>query len=1026
MLAPGATEDSWSRYEKWNSALADVVYGAESSGQSVFLDLDDDVLERVAVAAGEPGAPRGGLAAAVRPTLNRPGHSAGVFGGHLARLRRWDSDGDSPPPTIALLALLSLAAEDMHEGEGFEANDYYNRLMPLLGIADDREKKRTISDYRRCSKALWGSLNDWLEHHEGEFGLPTAFAIGFAHVGLPISQAVLRATDREKLNEFFEETGFAPRTHLALRDMEAILGEWVTDTPSPATSAMQSLWRSSGSRARIVEGACALLETWDGPARSSGVEGRIRGDRPSAIQVMALRRTFPNAFLELNFTGPNSNIAETSLDLIDANGDVQQTLAVEQLTDRRWRLAEPERIDPLSALDGRLRLRDHEGLLMERRPRRVVALSHDALLQVYLEVDRLPLGESAMVFCKDELAVSMQTALGIIARPGFSTLSSELPGLPPGWNLFVDVQVLAPLPKVQPDGTKWEFENDLNVLQPFATTQLVVDAGLRLPGHLGRWSSLASPELRVAASDLASLKVVVSQTRSYATVVDPIELTTSGSACVVRLSDLSLPDGDYEVGASDATKGTAIDQIRVRLRSADVSTPVRGPSLRRPTPLDGVSVMRASAIDDEETPSIGGAAILRSEIGVSDPAERAVRTTPAWWDARRNAGDYAAGFDRIVLPTVALEDCFRSGQHIIVLPTYYGKAKGKSVEGRCKQCGIVKRYPTHHRTRSIRATERPAYEPPKFDSKLIPSIEDRSITPDVAFDALSHVHRGTARAFEQIALQIEPSRLFVDRFLRGLESLGHIEIARDPQTLTPTSWEVAPSALVQTRLAVFALAGFRSRKLFAALEAAADVLGAKVEMDAHDNAPTRIRLTGCDVTCAESIASHITEVTGIEIQVVLDAASSIATLLPPLSVVRDSLPSTAIVAFRSANRWNEQLARWEEVRHASAPGAYQLRGAVGLYCLRDLDDVRNGTMKRGDARVVKHIASAEAGFPLVGYDDETHTLYAPLGAELPGIYSRVAVLSSGRLASDDPDQHLVAYPSVPARVAARLLKLLSS
>ena len=143
---------------------------------------------------------------------------------------------------LALLALLSLAAEDMHGGDGFAPHDYYNRLMPLLGVETTVDKDRVIRSYRECSMQIWGSLNDWLEGLDGERGMPTAFSLGNKHVGLPISQATLCVTDRDRLREFFTDFGFAPRSHSSHRAMQALLGEWIGRTPSPASNAMQVFW----------------------------------------------------------------------------------------------------------------------------------------------------------------------------------------------------------------------------------------------------------------------------------------------------------------------------------------------------------------------------------------------------------------------------------------------------------------------------------------------------------------------------------------------------------------------------------------------------------------------------------------------------------------------------------------------------------------------------------------------------------------------------------------------------------------
>lgn len=80
----------------------------------------------------------------------------------------------------------------------------------------------------------------------------------------------------------------------------------------------------------------------------------------------------------------------------------------------------------------------------------------------------------------------------------------------------------------------------------------------------------------------------------------------------------------------------------------------------------------------------------------------------------------------------------------------------------------------------------------------------------------------------------------------------------------------------------------------------------------------------------------------------------------------------------------------------------------------------------GDARLVKFAAALDVGLPLVGYDQAARVLYVPLGADLPGLYGRAAVLASGHPPLENTNEHLLEYRSVPSHVAARLCHLLMS
>jgi hypothetical protein len=80
----------------------------------------------------------------------------------------------------------------------------------------------------------------------------------------------------------------------------------------------------------------------------------------------------------------------------------------------------------------------------------------------------------------------------------------------------------------------------------------------------------------------------------------------------------------------------------------------------------------------------------------------------------------------------------------------------------------------------------------------------------------------------------------------------------------------------------------------------------------------------------------------------------------------------------------------------------------------------------GDARIVKYLAALDARSGLVGYDAEEQVLYVPLGADLPGLYGRAAVLASGRPPLENPDEGILQYGNVPPAMAGHLAHLLMS
>lgn len=1038
--ATTGTTNRWEAYLRWNRGLADTVYGPHAAGLPAYLDLEEAVLQAAAVAAGT-GAddPRTALLEAVRPTLNVPSHQGGLFGDHVARLRRWRPATGEPPPVIGLLAVLCLAAEEMRESDGLAANNYYDRLMPLLGVTSEADKKRVIRSYRKISFDLWESLNGWLESLHGERGLPTAYAYAHAHIGRPLSQALIRAADRAKLDEFFSDLGLEQRSRLSPADMEPLLTAWINRTPSPASHQIQALWKRPGARERIVDITCQLLETWQPPP---GLERRAdsvvrAAGRLWTLRLLALMRSFPSPALELNVVGPDVQ-GQRVARLMDATdgADLGVDLALDDLPDGRWRLAEPDELESRSLAEGAIRLIFASGAVLDRRPRRVVPLKRDDLLQAFVEVERLGLGEDGMILCTAPLAAIVQDGLSKIARPGFRRVDPSPPGCPPDWALFTHIQVLAPLFSTSPtSGATWPL--DLNVLQPLATSQLIIQGGLQLPGRVRRWSSRAAPEVRAAGEDIDGMRVTVDRVGTFQDVSRVLEQDSDEPFLLVDLQRLSLSDGDYEITAvemSKTSKPRTLNTTRLRLRSGSNPNPAPRDQAPLARPLDPGTLGVMSAC-----PWNGAALVVRGAQVSAIPngnvdLERADVSVPDWWHRRRDPSEAAARHDdartRVSLAKAATSDCFRTGAHVLQLPTYYGKATTAAIEGVCMHCGLVKRFPgSYYRLRTWGGPGRRApAAPPTFRlSDLAPVLADAAVTPDIALDALTHDIAGPAAWLEQLALQVEPSQMFVDRFIRSLDLLAHIEVRRDEKSFLPVAWEAPPPMLVELALGGYALSGQRSRRIEDAVLAAASRVGARVERTPQSiAAPDRIVVSAASRLDTGSIAEATTNTAGVEVGVVGGAARRLAALLPPLAAVIDSLPRQAMVGARSIKRWSADVARWRSVGDASSPGAYQMLSPRPAYCIRDRHDVENGTMRRVDVRLAKHAAALAEGERMAGYDEETRTLYLPLGADLPGLYGRAAVLCSGLLPSEDERQRVTRYHEVPREIAEHLAALLGA
>jgi hypothetical protein len=991
------------------------------AGLPVYLDLEDDVLLAISELA-KPGAPeaRAALTEVVGATLNFEGGASKVLEKHLALVVAWEFGSMVDPPLVLpLLALLSLAAEEMHESDGIAAHNFYTRLQELLGLSAEQLRLFEHAYRRRtrgiaASARLWSSLNDWLEHLEGNRGLPTAFALGHDHVGLPMSQALVRQADRDKFPPMFVAYGLAPHGSLPAPEMVRIIEEWVSRVPCPVSHSLERLWtRDPAARERIADVACLALESWDGTA--SDPENTQTHQELDLVRAKALLRRFPSRSLEVGLLVPALSGAEpVTASVLDSAGDDIGAIDLVPNTAGWLGLADQRDIDVASFLDGQtiLQLPTHTEPL-RRRPRRLVPMRRDDMVSAYVECERVQLGEDAVLLVREEIATRVELLLDAVARPGFERYDA-LAGLPAGWALFEGVQILSSIAEDQLRGQL----ADLNLLQPLARSQVVLEGGLRLPGHLRKWSSALPPELRVSSADSSSLTALITCTRPL---INPPpedqEMMSDEPVLIWDLAKALLGDGDYAISVLDDEGKTTRREV-LRLRSAD------HPALN----LDG-------AVRVANDPSIAGFGLFPTRTasdgaftGVPEAIGEALpeRPTPgaAHWFAARSTPAGPRTPLTITFAEAHADSCMVQGNHYMLID---GAREGQAnVEGVCKHCGLVKRYPTRFRQRRARARNAPRIAPRVAVNDLDPVKSPISVNWAAGFDAVCHVGEGQSSAMRRIALQMEPSELFTDTFERRLDVLGHVEIERDPASLSRVAWQVVDPTLVGIDGDTFVVIGFRNESMLVALEDAAWKAGGDLNTDQHVDAPPVIKISGVPHEQLEVLVRTIEDTTARPVAISTHAAESLAGQLPPLSQALGGLPITSMTQARSYERWNPTAARFEAASDAGRPGAYRLSGFARAYIYRRAEDIGSMTALLGDARVVKYAAALQANESLIGYNAAASVLYVPLGADLPGLYGRAAVLASGYPPHENTTESTLEYRDVTPRLAGQLAHLLMS
>ncbi len=1012
----GEVTQAWVQYLRWNDAVAEVVYPVGQEAPPAYMDMDDSELDRIAERAGHFGQDPGmALAESVR-AVTVDSYKQFDLALIASRTRAWSSGKrHEPPPCLAFLAATVLAAEDMGKSEkDIASHAYYARLARLLKLPDDDTNLR--HQYPRYAEFLWRCLNSWLEDLDGERGIPTAYALTHRYVGLPVSQALVREGDRRKFPAMFAQFGLSPGMQIAPEDLVSYLDHWLSNEGSPASTYLRRLWAQQPARERIATVAAVELANWDGVLEDGSaltVGGTTLATR--AMIVVNLRTGFLKSSLDISLgIRPLTSDMHGQMEVRSTTGEWLD-IGFAPGTAGLWRTSYTKAIDFGSMFEGAVRIRHaggDEALEYKHFPRTLIPLIYDELQSAYVESERLQLGADSLLLVrtvaqtrvKTNVVDEVERILNGFARPGFQKVD-KLSGLPPGWVLFKDVQLFG-----APTTTR------LNELIPLARNKLTIAGGLRIPSRIRKWSTLSPPEVRAAVQSERNLRVTLADSRTDDLIH---EWKSDSGALVAPLADADLADGDYRVSLYTGNKSNPVQQSSIRLRSS-VNPDVFWSSAPRLVYdlADPRGVISASESNDAQTDLVDGT----TTVGDSriEPTEHA--KAKVTWAGNRPVVKSVA----IQIGTPDPQSCIVTGAHYIKLPTWMGGHAPKFIEGECKYCGLVKRYPGWLSRYGRSASTVNGSEESVTVHDLDAVDEQAAPNWDVALDALMHLGGGPISSLESIATQLEGSSLFVDNFIRTLEALGHIAVERD-DFFRANRWEISPSCIAQTSDGRYRFAGFWPPDTVRGVVEQASERGAVIKTETGEDGPSRQIISDLGDDDAIELSEAESGIT-----VVASAGEQMLQALPRLSSVGTRLPRTPMPGFQSAERFDVQTASWMETGDLYNPGAYRLRrGFESVYIYRAEHDVAAGTAAVAPVHLVKHLAANGVGKTLAIYQKNTKTVLLPQGSDLPGLYGRAVVAMSGRPPAtkklslkDGPKRRCLLYEEIDQPCADLLATLL--
>ncbi|MEV4826806.1 hypothetical protein AB0K25_00540 [Micromonospora sp. NPDC049257] len=1031
--------DRWKIYSAFNQAIAEVFFTEDAAGLPVYLDFDEDTLVRIGhrlkLSTDKAGELLTRSAIGVLSLQTRYGNIFDLPLQHTRQwLRRWqqtprDERMDLPaPPVLTLLAVFSMAAERMGSDATMAASNYFGPLSLLLRLHDPQQKERLAIQYRQHVELFWNVLGLWLTGLDGMYGMPSAVALSHRYVSLSMSQALVREHDRGKLPRFFAVYGLDPGREVTPREIEPYLDDWITRTPPPVSRNLATLWaRQPAARERIASVVALELQTWDGSDRDGTPRWQAAGARGEARLVALIRSNLFGRKVEFSLVVKLPGHDEPRrLQIVSALGDQKPVLDFIPGINGWHRLHRPADLAHTSILDGVVQLDDTDGEARAiRRPRRVLPMCKDEALGLFLEVERLQLAEDGIVFAFDGLADEVDSVLAQVARPGYRRVPEGQEGVPSNWTMFADVQVLGLLP---PEA-RAKLRDDLNVLQPSVSSQLTLAGGMKLPGRMRKYAIQAPPELRAVAvaAEHIKLEILRKDSGAFEALGDatPVALDrviaareSDGSALMFPLSDEDLAEGDYEALLFVNRMKDATHRLPFYLRSGDYVDLALWARATRLAYLPGAQrgrgVLSADEYFEESAAVVDGVFVIGGEARAPrQPAPQA-----AWWKELRPPAGTALPATTLAAPDP--NSCLFTRAHHWDLP--YAGDKVRAVEGTCRRCGLVKRFPNTPWGAEARKKARDRIESRyQVNVHQVAPVQAGRLTWDIGLDALMHVGGGGYALFERIALQIEGSLLFVHVFARALESLGHVQIRRDPRSLEPLDWEIAPSTLAELVDGSYLLVGYWPAGYVKMVEDWITGTSGRLSVEPDPEGPSRRTLRGLTTEQVHELAAEL------GVSVAIRPAAAILGAVPGISEVLAALPRVSMPGARSVQQFHLGSAAWVTQSQPDEPGAYALESFGRTYVFRDAEDVSAGTARLGAANLVKHLAALQAGRPLLAYRAEERALDVPLGAELPGLYGRAAVICFGRPPSRFDDAlRVLRYHDVPAEIAEMLTARLTS
>lgn len=186
-------------YFQWNEAIAEYFAYGLTPGDTFYLSVDEEALIEIGtrLSQDEPLDAVQDFEMAVREKC--------VVGGQVRLPQTTPERTGEPPQCVAFLGTMVLAAHRMAPDDDIAEINYFTRLREILDMTGERGRPPGLTAPGAPEEGLWLAFNTWILHSGWQPSAERGPDGPMKFTNYPMSQSLLRAGDKEKLERDFRD-----------------------------------------------------------------------------------------------------------------------------------------------------------------------------------------------------------------------------------------------------------------------------------------------------------------------------------------------------------------------------------------------------------------------------------------------------------------------------------------------------------------------------------------------------------------------------------------------------------------------------------------------------------------------------------------------------------------------------------------------------------------------------------------------------------------------------------------------------